>query len=76
MPSLPETPVVIQLTDDERDSGAMSDHKLYDAVDGFFNDGFVVLENAVRPDLIDRLNERMCEDTTKLLAGHGLSHYA
>lgn len=76
MPSLPDLPVVIRLTDEERDSGVMSDHNLYDAVEAFFNDGFVVLENAVHDDLIDSLNERMLKDTAKLMAGEGLSHFA
>ncbi|KAL1852833.1 hypothetical protein VTK73DRAFT_9125 [Phialemonium thermophilum] len=76
MPSLPDAPLVIRLSDEERDSGVLTDHHLYDAVDAFFNDGFIVLENAIRDDLIDSLNERMLEDTKKLLAGEGLSHYA
>jgi hypothetical protein len=75
MPSLPDGPIVIALTDEERDS-ALSDSKLYDAVEAFFNDGFVVLENAVPEALVDSLNEKMLVDTRKLLAGEGLSHYA
>jgi hypothetical protein len=75
MPSLPDGPIIITLTDQERDS-ALSDSKLYDAVEAFFNDGFVVLENAIPEALVDRLNERMLIDTRKLLAGEGLSHYA
>lgn len=76
MPSVPDQPVVIRLSDEERDSGVLSDHNLYDSVKAFFRDGFVVLENAVHNDLIDKLNERMIVDTHKLLAGEGLSHYA
>lgn len=76
MPSLPELPIVIRLTDEDRDSGVMSDHHLYDAVETFFNDGFVVLENAVRNELVDNLNERMLYYTEKLMAGEGLSHFA
>lgn len=76
MPSKTDAPVVIRLSDEERDSGSLTDHHLYDAVEAFFNDGFVVLENAVHDDLIDKLNDRMLQDTQKLLAGHGLSHYA
>jgi hypothetical protein len=41
MPSLPDGPIIITLTDQERDS-ALSDSKLYDAVEAFFNDGFVI----------------------------------
>lgn len=76
MPSLLEIPMIIRLSDGERDSGVLSDHHLYDAVEAFFNDGFVVLENAVRDDMIDNLNERMLQDTEKLMAGEGLSHFA
>lgn len=76
MPSKTDAPVVIRLSDEERDSGSLTDHHLYDAVEAFFNDGFVVLENAVHDDLIDKLNDRMLQDTQKLLSGHGLSHYA
>lgn len=76
MPSATGAPVVIRLSDEERDSGVMTDHQLYDAVEAFFNDGFVVIENAVRGDMIDSLNERMCKDTERLMAGEGLSHFA
>lgn len=76
MPHATDAPVVIRFTDEERDAAVMSDDHLYDAVEAFFNDGFVVLENAVRGDMIDSLNERMLKDTTKLMAGEGLSHYA
>lgn len=76
MPSRTDGPIIIRLSDEERDSGIMSDHHLYDAVEAFFNDGFVVLENAVHDDMVDALNQRMLQDTDKLLAGQGLSHYA
>jgi hypothetical protein len=76
MPFLPGAPVIIRLSDEERDSGVMSDHHVYDAVEAFFNDGFVVLENAVHDDKIDSLNERMLKDTERLMAGEGLSHFA
>ncbi len=76
MSTTADAPVIIRLSDEERDSGILSDHHLYDAVEAFFNDGFVVLENALHNDLIDALNERMLQDTTKLLSGEGLSHYA
>ena len=76
MPSLPDGPIIIRLSDEERDTGVMSDHHLYDAVEAFFNDGFVVLENAVQDSMVDCLNEKMLRDTEKLMAGEGLSHYA
>ncbi|KAH8898755.1 hypothetical protein GQ53DRAFT_877877 [Thozetella sp. PMI_491] len=76
MPAAPNAPVIIRLSDEERDTGVMSDHHLYDAVEAFFGDGFVVLENAVHDDMIDSLNQRMLQDTERLMAGEGLSHYA
>lgn len=76
MPSATDAPVIIRLSDEERDAGTLSDHHLYDAVEAFFNDGFVVLENAVDLDKVDRLNDRMLKDTAELLSGKGLSHFA
>ena len=76
MPSATDAHVVLRLSDEERDTGSLSDHHLYDAIEAFFKDGFVVLENAVDLGKIDSLNQRMLQDTKKLLAGEGLSHYA
>jgi len=71
----PDGPVIISLTNEERDSGVMSDKKLYDAIEAFFNDGLVVVENAIDTVIIDKLNERMLQDTTKLLNGGGEVHF-
>ncbi|KAG0647688.1 Dephosphocoenzyme A kinase [Hyphodiscus hymeniophilus] len=49
----------------------MGDKKLYDAIEAFFTDGLVVVENAIDVAIIDRLNERMLQDTEKLLSGGG-----
>lgn len=68
-------PQTIVLADEERDSGVMSDKKLYDAIEAFFTDGLVVVENAIKVDIIDRLNARMLQDTEKLLAGQGQVHF-
>lgn len=68
-------PKVISLTNEERDSGVMGDKKLYDAIEAFFTDGLVVIENAIDSDIIEKLNDRMLQDTTKLLAGQGKVHY-
>ena len=59
----------------EEASAVMSDKKLYDAIEGFFTDGLVVVENAIDVALIDKLNERMLQDTDKLLGGGGLAHF-
>lgn len=68
-------PRTICLSDDERDSGVMSDKKLYDALEAFFTDGLVVVENAIDVAIIDRLNDRMLEDTKKLLGGGHVVQY-
>ena len=70
-----DAPKVITLTNEERDSGVMSDKKLYDAIDAFYTDGLVVVENAIDVALIDKLNKRMLEDTDKLLSGKGQVHF-
>ncbi|CAK7225131.1 hypothetical protein SBRCBS47491_005787 [Sporothrix bragantina] len=70
-----DTPKTIVLTDEERDSGVMSDSKLYDAIEGFFTDGLVVVENAIDVAIIDKLNTRMLQDTEKLLTGQGHVHF-
>jgi len=71
MPAPIDGPRVISLTNDERDSGIMGDKKLYDAMEAFFTDGLVVVENAIDVTIIDKLNERMLQDTEKLLNGGG-----
>lgn len=68
-------PQVITLTNEERDSGVMGDKKLYDAIEAFFTDGLVVVDNAVDVELIDKLNVRMLQDTEKLLSGEGEVHF-
>lgn len=68
-------PKAIVLTDEERDGGAMSDMKLYEAIEAFFTDGLVVIENAIDTAIIDKLNERMLQDTEKLLSGNGEVHF-
>ncbi|KAI7972323.1 hypothetical protein EIK77_003394 [Talaromyces pinophilus] len=67
MSSTSDAPQVITLTAEERDSGVMSDKKFYDAIEAFFTDGIVVIENAINIDIVDKLNERMLKDTEKLL---------
>ncbi|SPO01724.1 uncharacterized protein DNG_04397 [Cephalotrichum gorgonifer] len=71
----PDGPKVIPLTDEERESGEMSEKKLYDAIEAFFTDGLVVVENAIDISIIDKLNARMLQDTEKLLNGDGQVHF-
>ena len=68
-------PKSVILTNEERDSGVMDDKKLYDAIEAFFTDGLVVIENAIDVEIIDKLNERMLKDTDKLLRGEGYVHF-
>lgn len=60
-------PQIIHLTDEERDTGVMGDKKLYDAIEAFFQDGLVVIENAIDTAIIDKLNDRMLQDTERLV---------
>lgn len=64
-----DAPQIIKLTNAERDNGIMGDKKLYDAIEAFYTDGLVVVENAIDAKIIDKLNSRMLEDTEKLLRG-------
>jgi hypothetical protein len=75
MTNAPDAPKTIVLTDEERDSGVMGDKKLYDAIEAFFTDGLVVVENAIDVAIIDKLNRRMLQDTDKLLRGEGEVHF-
>ncbi len=70
-----DAPKVVKLTDEERDSGVMSDSKLYEAIEAFFNEGLVVVENAIDVAIIDKLNTRMLQDTERLLSGKGNVHF-
>jgi hypothetical protein len=65
-PPNPDGPVVIHLSDEERDTGVLTPLHMFDAIDAFFVDGVVVLENAVEVKYIDALNERMVPDTEEL----------
>ena len=71
----PDAPPKIVLTDDERDS-VMSDIHLYDAIEGLYQDGCVVIENAIPHHVLDKLNARMNEDSEKLLTSGKTLHFA
>lgn len=71
----PDGPVVVQLSDEERESGQVTPINLLEAIDAFFRDGVVVLANAIQVDLVDRLNERMKRDTEELLRNEGKIHW-
>ena len=67
-------PVTIRFTDEERVSGTPSASNLFKAINGFFTDGLVVLDNVIDPVLLDRLNERMMEDVQSVL-GRENTHF-
>ena len=75
MPALTDHVVAIKLSDEERDSGVLTDLHLFDAIEAFFQDGIVVVENAVEHSVLDRLNERMRLDTERCLRGEGAVYY-
>jgi hypothetical protein len=76
MPIATDSPVCIKLTDSERDSGVMSDIKLFSAIAAVHTDGVVVIENAIDVCHIDHLNERMTADAARYLAGHKALRFA
>ena len=69
MPAPADAAVTISLSDEERVSGVLSDINMYDAINAFFRDGLIVLENAIPKEIIDSLNERMKVDTEKIISG-------
>ena len=58
-----DNPVVIRLTDDERDSGITRPETIQQCLYHYHRDGFVVLENAIDGDLVDSLYEKIVKDT-------------
>ncbi|WVQ95841.1 hypothetical protein IAU59_002940 [Kwoniella sp. CBS 9459] len=69
MPVATDAPVIIPLSDEERISGQMADDHLFNAIDALFNDGVVVLQNAIDVEVIDKLNDKMLQDTQSILNG-------
>jgi hypothetical protein len=58
-----DNPVVIRLTNDERDSGVTRPETIQQCLYHYHRDGFVVLENAIDDALVDSLYEKIVEDT-------------
>ena len=69
MPARTDAPKSIKLSDEERETGLLSDIHLFDAIDAFFTDGVVVLDNAIPVEVIDKMNERMAQDTDRIRRG-------
>ena len=62
-----DNPVVIRLSDDELHSGVTKPDTLQECLKYYHRDGFVVLENAIPDELVDRLYERMVDDNARFL---------
>lgn len=58
-----DNPVIIRLTDQERQSGATRPETIQQCLYYYHRDGFVVLENAIDEDLVDSLYNKIVEDT-------------
>lgn len=56
-------PVVICLTDEERDTGKTRPETIQQCLYAYHRDGFVVLENAIGDELVDQLYTKMVADT-------------
>lgn len=52
-PHKDDGPVVIHLSDEERDTGDLTPIHLFEAIDAFYVDGVVVLENAIEVKYIE-----------------------
>lgn len=57
---------IIKLNDNELANKTIGSHNLQAALEALSEDGLVVLENAVDPSHLDKLNERMVADAEKL----------
>jgi hypothetical protein len=62
-----DNPVVIRLSDEELQSGKTRPETLQELIKYFHRDGFVVLENAIPEDIVDRLYDRMVHDNVEYL---------
>ena len=63
-----DNPVIIRLSDSELRSGKIRPETLQELLKYYHRDGFVVLENAIPDDLVDRLYNRMVEDNARYLS--------
>ncbi|KAL7756839.1 hypothetical protein ACKLNR_013832 [Fusarium oxysporum f. sp. zingiberi] len=64
----PNAPTIIRLNDDELVSKTVQSHNLQKALEALNEDGLIVIENAIDPAHLDKLNERMLSDAKKLRA--------
>ncbi|TYJ58912.1 hypothetical protein B9479_000345 [Cryptococcus floricola] len=75
MPAPTDGPTMISLSEEERLSGVLTPEHLFDAVTAMFRDGLVVLSNAIDVQVIDKLNDKMKDDTAKILSGAVKVHW-
>ena len=69
-----DQPKIIKLTEEELKTKEIRSHNLQAALEALEADGLVVIENAVNPDHLDKLNERMILDA-KLLKSRKETHF-
>ncbi|KAJ5352607.1 hypothetical protein N7452_001581 [Penicillium brevicompactum] len=62
----PNAPTIIRLSDDELASKEVESHNLQRALEALNEDGLVVIQNAINPAHLDKMNERMLSDAQKL----------
>jgi len=62
-----DNPVVIRLSDEELHSGKTNPGTIQELLKYYHRDGFVVLENAIPDELVDRLYNRMIQDNNEYL---------
>ena len=75
MTIITEENIYVKLTDEERD-GVMTPKHIYDAVDIFFKEGVVIIQNAIPTHLLDKVNEQMDRDYEKLSKSKGRMHFS
>ncbi|EMD00061.1 hypothetical protein BAUCODRAFT_45970, partial [Baudoinia panamericana UAMH 10762] len=61
-------PAVIRLSDEERISGKTRPDTIQEALTYFHRDGFLVLENVIDDELVDKLYQRMVDDNATFLS--------
>lgn len=59
-------PTTVEISEDERTSGHMTDEHIAEAVIALHRDGFVVLENVVDQEHCAILDELMCEEADRM----------
>jgi hypothetical protein len=61
-----QDPITVKISNDERQTGRMTEEHVAEAVIALHRDGFVVLENVVDPEHCDVLDKLMCEEADRM----------